>query len=384
MIWGNTAWDGHRLGAQFLTEALAAHHDVLYVDPPTSIFRQIRTAGWRSLAGMSDPSTVADGIIRVRPLGPPGIRRAIVRTLTSAVARRQVRTATRKLGRPVRAVISGYLDVRPFGCCGEQWRVCRISDDFSVGSELGLRVDHLIRAQRRIARSSDAQVCVSQPLVDRWRGEGYDPVLIPNGCDVERLVAAGSAPRPTVIELDDPIVGYCGQLSRRIDLDLLEAVAEAGHPLLLVGGVRADVDRRRVDRLVARRNVQWLGARPYGELPALLTSMSVGLLPYTDSAFNRASFPLKLLEYLGAAAAPVSSDLPAVRWLGTDLVRIADDRAGFVDAVDAALRSAHDPVERQRRVDLAASHSWARRAESYLQVLDRLDAVAGGSQSSAP
>jgi teichuronic acid biosynthesis glycosyltransferase TuaH len=179
----------------------------------------------------------------------------------------------------------------------------------------------------------------------------------------------------------------CGRLSRRVDLGLLEAVADAGHPLLLVGGLRPDLDRARLQRLLGSSNVQWLGERPYEEIPALLGAMDVGLLPYRDTPFNRRSFPLKLLEYLGAGVAPVATDLPAVRWLGTDLVRVATDPSSFASAVADALATAGDPDERARRTAFAGRHDWSRRAADYVALLDRLEGsdspTAGATQSPA-
>jgi teichuronic acid biosynthesis glycosyltransferase TuaH len=287
----------------------------------------------------------------------------------------------------VRAVISGYLDADPFGCCDERWRICRISDDFTTGAELGIPVARTAAAQERIAERSDAVVCVSQPLADRWEARGFRTALIPNGSDTHRLRATGELPRPPGIRLPDPLVGYVGQLSVRIDLDLLAAVADAGHSLLLVGGLRPDLDRSALEPLLTRSNVQWLGERPYEEIPALLGTIAVGLLPYAATDFNRASFPLKLLEYLGSGVAPVATDLPAVRWLGTDLVRVAGAPDSFVAAVDDALAHADDAGERAARVELAARHDWSRRAADYVDLLDQLDADAahrGGSQSAAP
>ncbi len=388
VIWGNTPWDGHRLGAQFLAEALTAHHRVLFVEPPTSILRLGRpgTPRWRAHV-RGAPDEVRPGLWRLRTAGPPGIRRRLVLPLTALIVRRRLRRAVRRLGGPVRAVISGYLDADPFGCCGERWRICRISDDFTTGAELGVRVGRMARAQESVARRADAVVCVSEPLVQAWRARGYDPVLVPNGSDVDRLRTAPGAARPPAVRLAGPLVGYCGQLSQRVDLDLLEAVADAGHPLLLVGGLRPDLDRTRLRRLLGSPHVQWIGERPYEEIPALLGAMDVGLLPYRDTPFNRRSFPLKLLEYLGAGVAPVATDLPAVRWLDTDLVRVATDPAAFVAEVDGALAAAGDPDERERRTAFAARHDWSRRAADYVALLDRLEASAstpaGATQSSA-
>ena len=74
-------------------------------------------------------------------------------------------------------------------------------------------------------------------------------------------------------------------------------------------------DPERMEALIARPNVHWLGTKPFAELPSYLGAIDVGLTPYAQSAFNRASFPLKTLEYLAAGRPAVASDLPAHRWL---------------------------------------------------------------------
>ena len=67
--------------------------------------------------------------------------------------------------------------------------------------------------------------------------------------------------------------------------------------------------------------------RQFQELPSYLRVIDVGLTPYSQSDFNRASFPLKTLEYLAAGRPVVASDLPANRWLDTSHVSIAADAA---------------------------------------------------------
>jgi teichuronic acid biosynthesis glycosyltransferase TuaH len=375
VIWGNGPWNGHRLGAQSIAEALSRHGPVLYVEPPTALTTLAGDGvdGLRAAVGGPRLSLAGPGLASLAPLGPPGKSRPGVRLVTREWLGRSVRRSVAALGGSVRAVISGYLYCRPFGYCDERVRVFRASDDFSVGAELGVPVRYTSRAQQRLASLADAVVCVSPTLVESWRARGFDPVLVPNGCDVERLRNVHDLPVPDDITLPPPIVGYTGLLADRIDFDLLRGIAERGHSLLLVGGVRHGFDLASIGDLIARTNVQWIGHRSYAQLPAYLGAMSVGVVPYADIAFNRASFPLKMLEYLAAGLAVVATDLPSARWLDSDLVRIARDRHAFAAEVEVALSSSGDVDERNRRVQFAAEHSWAKRASDYLAIIDRLD-----------
>ena len=102
---------------------------------------------------------------------------------------------------------------------------------------------------------------------------------------------ARDLPLPADVALPKPIIGYSGLLGHRIDFDLLRAIAGRGHSLLLIGGARRDLDPAAISDLLDRPNVLWVGHRSYADLRGYLGAMSVGVVPYADIAFNRASFP---------------------------------------------------------------------------------------------
>src|SRR5690606_3641387 len=96
--------------------------------------------------------------------------------------------------------------------------------------------------------------------------------------------------------------------------------------------------------------------------------IDVGVTPYADSEFNRSSFPLKTLEYLAAGKAVVSTAMPAVEWLQTDLITVAgpDD---FGRRTRAATACANEPMLVERRIAFAASHSWKQRAMAFARAI---------------
>ena len=125
----------------------------------------------------------------------------------------------------------------------------------------------------------------------------------------------------------------------------MEAIAERGRSLLLVGPKDPAFEPERFSALVQRPNVCWVGLKPFEALPGYLRLIDVGIVPYCDNPFNRGSFPMKTLEYLSAGRAVVSTDLPSVlRWLATDLVTVASGPGEFADAVDRLLGEVRSPA----------------------------------------
>jgi teichuronic acid biosynthesis glycosyltransferase TuaH len=115
--------------------------------------------------------------------------------------------------------------------------------------------------------------------------------------------------------------------------------------------------------------VRWVGQKQYTELPGYLRAIDVGLVPYTDSPFNRGSFPLKTLEYLAAGRAVVATSLPATLWLQTSLIKVADDPAAFADAVDRSLMEPRTPQIFDARQAFAQQHSWAQRSRAFIDLM---------------
>lgn len=365
-----TAWDGHRLPDQHIAERLARYGPVLYVDPPE----------WRGRdASAGRLELVEPRFARLTPYGVPGIERPVLHRVNDALVRRSVRVAVEALEATVKAVV--------LASCHDLMRAVSAplsvfygTDDFVAGSPLALIPEARLRRQEaKHLREADVIVAVSSALARNWRDRGYSVELIPNGVDAELFATTDDAPLPAALELPEPIVCFVGQLADRIDLSMLEAVADRGHSLLLVGPRHHAFALERVEQLLARSNVQWVGNQPFEVLPSYLRVSHVGITPYTTSGFNEASFPLKTLEYLAAGRGVVASDLPAVRWLDTDLVRIAPTASAFADQVTAALAEPSPPELVARRRAFAHAHRWDARAEQFARLLELQDhAVANG------
>jgi teichuronic acid biosynthesis glycosyltransferase TuaH len=358
-------WDAVAGTDRHLAEALGRREPVLWVDPPMS------RIGRRRRGVTAEPLTdVAPGVTRLHTVAPPGVTRPGIRALSRRLVRRQVRRVLASGAEPARAVVVTSPEPILPGWRGTT-RVYYATDDFVAGADLlGFTPDYARRSLAANLAAADRVLAVSETLAETLRRGGKPVVLVPNGCSPEDYAVPDLPVAPDVV-LPPPIAGVVGQLNERLDLDLLEAVADAGDSLLLVGPryEQRPETRRRLDALIARPTVQWVGRQPFERLPELLASMDVGLTPYADTAFNRASFPLKTLEYLAAGRAVVSTDLPSARWLATDHVDLAPDAEKFALMVHARLAEPRTPETTAARRAFAARHSWDARAEQLLGLL---------------
>ncbi len=370
VIHATNPWDGVKFQDRHLAERLTRYAPVLYVNRPIS--RLTRRRGPERVAALAAP--------RLRRIGPrlavltpdalPGPERRYMAPLTERMVHRRVERAITELGGSIRAVIDGSVLLESLGAYSGVRKIFWAQDDYVGGAELfGQDPTRIARNEMRHARSADAIVASSPTVAAQWRARGFDPELIPFGCDAAQYADVDTIAPAADVTLPSPIVGSVGYLNDRIDIDLMLEIARRGRSVLLVGGIHSSFDASLLDELLAFPNVQWVGFKEFSDLPAYLRVIDVGVVPYTRSAFNLGSFPLKTLEYLAAGRAVVATDLPSTRWLDTDLIEIASTPADFADAVDRALERPRSADDVARRQDFARRHTWDERARAWAAVL---------------
>lgn len=370
VIQAATPWDGNRFQEHHLAMALSRLAPVLFVDPSMSLLSPLKRPELRGAVRAPRLRRIGPSLARFTPVVLPGMERPGMVHVTNVLTRRAIRRATRALGGRVQAQIGMSALVRTLGALDEQRKVYWVKDDVVGGADLlGLPASRIAQGEAKLAAEADLIIATSAEVAESWRARGVKTLHIPPGYDDAIPERTDAAPLPADVDLPEPIVGFVGHLGKRIDLSLLEAVAATGCSLLLVGPRHPRYDLQAMDRLLALPNVRWVGPKPFEQLPSYLRVIDVGLVPYTDSAFNRGSFPLKTLEYLAAGCAVVATDLPAIRWLNTSLIDVAAGPQGYAAAVAKAIRVPRTAALVRQRREFAAPHAWGRRAETFAAAL---------------
>jgi teichuronic acid biosynthesis glycosyltransferase TuaH len=390
LIWmASVSWDGIRGTDRHLATAMSRHARILWVDPPVSPVTSSLRRGAAERSLKPRLSVINERITRLTPVALPGFSRRGVRMTTAPLVRHQVKETLGRLGIQPYAVVATHLDDVLGHWGADVLDVLYCTDDYVAGAELmNIPARRLRRHERRALARADVVAAVSPQLAQRWTDLGARPVVIPNGCWPARPVRRDIP--PGVPDLPRPVVGLVGQLSERIDVSVLEEIARAGLSLLIVGPVDPRWERQRFQELITRPEVHYAGSVSADLVPSYLAALDIGITPYQDSPFNRASFPLKTLEYLGAGLPVVSADLPAARWLREDLGRqdetaaadqilaLARTGAQYADAIRAMtsvrdLAGADGSVAKadrdQARADqcsaFADRHSWSSRGDAF-------------------
>jgi glycosyltransferase involved in cell wall biosynthesis len=215
----------------------------------------------------------------------------------------------------------------------------------------------ILTTEGALVRSADLVFANSTRFTERFGPLNRRVFYFPGGVSLAHFDPNSVKEIPVEIRgLARPLIGYVGGLHHHLDIELLGKLA-ASMPeasIVVIGPELTDIGD-----LGAFANVRLLGPRAWMDLPPLLASIDVGLIPYIHSAYTATVYPTKLFEYLAMGKPVVSTDLPEVRRLELPefAVRVASDHQGFIEAVRAALSEA-DESGPQRRRELAEQRDW--------------------------
>jgi UDP-galactopyranose mutase len=166
-----------------------------------------------------------------------------------------------------------------------------------------------------------------------------------------------------------PRIGYAGVIDERMDLQLIDYIADR-HPewqLVLIGPV-VKIDPRILPR---RANIHYAGMKAYDELPAYLAGWDVALLPFGQNEATRFISPTKTPEYLAAGLPVVSTPIQdVVRPYGNlGLVAIGRGHEHFLSGIEHQLCNGRSASWRAEVTEFLGQQSWDKTWDSMQRVM---------------
>jgi glycosyltransferase involved in cell wall biosynthesis len=206
--------------------------------------------------------------------------------------------------------------------------------------------------ERELVRRASLVFCGGPSLFEARRAVGSKVRLFPSGVEYDHFARA-APPHPLFAGLAKPVFGYVGVVDERIDIAAIEALADRGANVLIVGPV-VKIDPATLPR---RANVHFTGRMPYAALPSLLAGIDVAIMPFATNAATRFISPTKTPEYLAARRPVVSTRIPDVVATYGDVVTIADGAEAFA-ASALAVAAAPDAERTARGAARARNAGW--------------------------
>ncbi len=250
----------------------------------------------------------------------------------------------------------------------------------------------LRRHEKRLARSADAVVTVSDPyaqILQRVLGRPVDAV-VRNAALVDDLE---SPPEPQEVARtdhfqrmfdlprDQRVVLYIGQVMRGRGLrQLFEAISLVDDAALVVAGFGPDYERYRTiaSALPHADRIHFAGSVPPAEIPTWTRGADVSAMPVQPDTLNhRFNTPTKLYDAIGVGVPVVASKLPGispiVRETGCGELCDPSDPSDVAHAIRAIIDAPEEEriALRMRCLQAARSrYAWQHQVQELLRVYD--------------
>ena len=165
-----------------------------------------------------------------------------------------------------------------------------------------------------------------------------------------------------------PIIGYFGSIAEWFDNEIIEFVAQKRPDLtfVMIGNTYGS-DIRKLNEF---ENVNFLGERPYSELPKYLQEFDVCLIPFKITPLIQATHPVKIYEYFAAGKPVVCTNMPELHYF-ENLCYIAQSKMEFLEKIDYALNE-KDADIKKKRIEFASKNTWDHRFDKLYSQLQKI------------
>jgi len=245
----------------------------------------------------------------------------------------------------------------------------------------------LIRWQERLACGfADHVITVSE----HWRQALIKRGVPAHKCSVvmnvadENIFHLPEGGRPHLPNNSEFRLIYHGAVVRRYGLDLaIQAIYQVRNDILnihltiLGTGDHIDTLMQMVQELDLGNHVTiYRGIRPAEELPEIIRTADVGIVPYRNDIFTDGLLPTKLMEYAALGLPAIAARTTAIEaYFGDTMVELFEP--GNVDDLARCIRRLYENPERLAKLAQGSErfnqrYNWARIGAEYVALVERL------------
>lgn len=216
------------------------------------------------------------------------------------------------------------------------YRITDANKYFSFSSRI------LAQTERKLAQRADLVAYTGRNLESyAVELEPRQKLFTPHGVDLAHFTNVTAPRPPEYAALKGPIAVFVGSLEDWVDVKL---VVEAARQLPEVSFILIGPRGNALERLESVPNLQWLGPRPYNDIPAYMLHATIGLIPFDRERrpeLVNAINPIKLYEYF-ACGLPVVACRTKEMAPMEHLMRIYETPAEFIAQVRAAVQDSRN------------------------------------------
>jgi teichuronic acid biosynthesis glycosyltransferase TuaH len=239
-----------------------------------------------------------------------------------------------------------------------------ITDDWTKAKHSIKEASLVNYADNYLCKQADTIIVCSKVLQERKASFGKKVVLIKNGVDFDFYQTTEQMP----LKIKPPIIMYTGTVhEERVNFNLVLLLAKSYPQYSFVFVGPEYVYKYTKQKCKFLKNIHFLGAVPYEEIPKYMNSAEVLMVPHVETEFTQSLDPIKQYEYLCTNKPVISTavsgflDFKKYFTIANSINEFESQLKGLVEGtanlkIDARLKE-------------AKKHSWDSRYKQVKEVL---------------
>jgi hypothetical protein len=231
---------------------------------------------------------------------------------------------------------------------------------------------------------------VNSNILAETRGRIKKPnAIVPQGFDISSFSDKSpyskteskeiAAIRKIFRTIPKPICGFIGNITYRIDFDLIYQVAEflpqvsfvfTNAFLPMPYDDRFTNTQSKINKIKTLPNVYLIKKTKHRRvIKEIISYFQIGLIPYDSKyKFNKYCYPMKLFEYFYLGKPVVSTTIEELKRY-PKLVKMGDDRGSWIKNINSLLTTKWKPENQKTEMCFAIENSWLNKVNAILNVV---------------
>jgi glycosyltransferase involved in cell wall biosynthesis len=224
-----------------------------------------------------------------------------------------------------------------------------------------------------VTATSDVTTTVSKTLANYAARFTSRVLVVPNGVDLKSFMEKNE--KPTSRGSNRKIIGYVGGIAPWSGLK--ETLSEVVPKVLefdpdVEFHVYGDgPDASAIAQLSKNQHaIKYFGEIPYEEVPRILRTFVIGLIPFLKCSVTDQSCPMKLFEYWASGIPVISMNLDEVKYIGDGAVLLVNNFNEMINGIEALLSNEKMRTRlRSDGLDRVTQYQWSHISERLLEII---------------
>ncbi len=223
--------------------------------------------------------------------------------------------------------------------------------------------ERIFDVENELLHKTDMVITTSDSLKNLKNQINSNCYVVKNGVDFPQF---NKYSKKEIYKRDNKLVGYIGSLDFRFDIDCVEKAVKAlpEYKFEFTGDLR---NYHIKERLEIYPNVQFFPPILANDVPKLLATYDVGIIPYLANEANKNIYPLKINEYLAVGVPVVMTPFAKLDEFNKVISVISESKS-----MELLLKEEIENDSSERialRVEFAKSNSWDSRAALFSSII---------------